>query len=522
MLYEMVTGRRAFAGDSTAEMLAAVVRDQPKPPSELVPDVPRELERLIQRCLRKEPERRFQHMPDVKLELEQIAEDSRSSRRVAWPVRAPRVRRRWLVTAAAGLIALSVLALWQWRGRRPAPPLQPPQLTTLVSLGGLPDGPSFSPDGEQVAFEWTGERSVKVMSPRRVYALPWNIYITMPGSSEVRQVTTGSAGDFSPSWSPDGRQIAFTRRAGDGSTLNLVSPLGGSVRQISELLVSGSPPTWSSDGRWLAASRQGQRSETAPEAGGIALFPLDGGPPRSLAPASPGGWNNLPVFSHDGRQLAFVACLASEPELPACEIQVLRVGPDLTPVGPPRTVTPQKQDIAALAWGIDDAEVLYATNYGIAHALRARVDGQLPPERLELAGSGAVRLATARSRNRLAFVRSRFNDDIYRFVPGQAPEPLAGASSFLDVVSSFSPDGQRIAFESTRSGTSETWLSAADGTSPMQLTRGPGVWQGSPRWSPDGQRIAFDSQGKDGRRDVWTVAARGGAPSRLHLGRGRR
>ena len=62
VLYEMVTGRRAFAGNSTAETLAAVVREQPKPPSEVAAEVPRELEKLILRCLQKDPDRRFQHM----------------------------------------------------------------------------------------------------------------------------------------------------------------------------------------------------------------------------------------------------------------------------------------------------------------------------------------------------------------------------------------------------------------------------------------------------------------------------
>ena len=78
VLYEMVTGRRPFGGGSSAEMLAALLKEQPKPPSEIVPDVPKELERIILRCLRKEPERRFQHMADVKVELEELKEESDS------------------------------------------------------------------------------------------------------------------------------------------------------------------------------------------------------------------------------------------------------------------------------------------------------------------------------------------------------------------------------------------------------------------------------------------------------------
>jgi eukaryotic-like serine/threonine-protein kinase len=515
-LYEMVTGKRAFAGDSTAEVLAAVVRDDPKPPSELLATVPRELDRLIQRCLRKEPLRRFQTMIDVRLELEQIEEDSRSSRPGFVPIRLPLARRGWLLAAvAAAAVALSGLALWQLRGRRPAPPSAPPRLVTLLSLGGAGgDGPSFSPDGEQIAFSWTGERSVKLMAPSAWAALPWNIYITMPGSPEVRQVTTGTSGDCCASWSPDGRQIAFNRNSGGVSTLHLVSPLGGPVRQLNDVEVGGTA-SWSADGRWLAVVRPWPFGYTAKDAGELVLVPLDGGAPRSLVTASPGGWNDMPEFSRDGRQIAFVACLPSEPNVPACEIRVLSLGPDLVPVGSPRTITPRRQQIRSLAWGADDAEILYVPNYGNGHAMRVGVDGRHPAERIELIGSGVGSVAIARSRTRLAFVRPRLNDDIYRFVPGQEPEPLAGATSFREGVSSISPDGRRIAFESSRTGNPEIWISNADGTSPMQLAQGLGSWQGSPRWSPDGERVAFDLQGDDGHQDIWTVAVKGGAPRRL-------
>ncbi len=70
VLYEMVTDRRPFAGSSSAEIHAALLKEQPRPPSELAPDVPKELERIILRCLRKEPGRRFQNMADVKIELQ--------------------------------------------------------------------------------------------------------------------------------------------------------------------------------------------------------------------------------------------------------------------------------------------------------------------------------------------------------------------------------------------------------------------------------------------------------------------
>jgi dipeptidyl aminopeptidase/acylaminoacyl peptidase len=89
-------------------------------------------------------------------------------------------------------------------------------------------------------------------------------------------------------------------------------------------------------------------------------------------------------------------------------------------------------------------------------------------------------------------------------------------SSFNDWNPDLSPDGSRLAFESNRGGEGdEIWLAAADGSSPTQLTHGPRVWQGSPRWSPDGRRIAFDSYGEDGQSDIWTIDADGGSLRRL-------
>ncbi len=89
LLYEMLTGRRAFAGASSAETVAAILKEQPKAPSALVPDLPRDLERIVLRCLRKEPERRFQHMADVKVELQEAKEESDSQ--AASPPASPRL-----------------------------------------------------------------------------------------------------------------------------------------------------------------------------------------------------------------------------------------------------------------------------------------------------------------------------------------------------------------------------------------------------------------------------------------------
>jgi len=507
MLYEMVTGRRAFAGNSTAETLAAVLREQPKAPSELAPRVPTDLEKVILRCLQKKPHRRFQHMADVKVELQEIKEES-DSQPAAAQAPARRHRRWWLAAALAGALLLA-LAVWlRWRPREIE--LAPPQLVPLTSMRGYEANPTFSPDGGQIAFTWDGEKGDN-----------WDIYLKMIGASEIRRLTTDPAPDFAPSWSPDGRQIAFVRTqpgslsslelpSGRG-TIHLVSPVGGSDRKLSDLLVR-STLSWSPDGRWLAAGRYGSATETDPGTAGIYLIPVLGGEPRPMTSAKAPAYHHDPALSPDGHHLAYASCS----NFLSCHVDVVELGADYVPAGPPRRLTHRAGFIIGLAWTRDEHSLIYGERT-TGRLWRAWIVGDRPPERIEVAGPGAREPATTASLDRLAFAHDRHAANIYRFEVGHPPEALLG-SSLLDSDPHLSPDGRRIAFESRRGGEgNEIWLAAADGSNPMQLTHGPGIFQGSPRWSPNGQRIAFDSQAEDGTWDIWTIDADGGSPRRLTL-----
>ena len=116
VLYEMSTGRRAFQGKTPLSTLSAILREEPKPASELTPAVPRDLEKIIQRCLRKDPERRYQSMKDVKIVLEELKEESDSGQLIAVPQPQRNPRRRWMLAAVALLALLGAggAALW-WR-----------------------------------------------------------------------------------------------------------------------------------------------------------------------------------------------------------------------------------------------------------------------------------------------------------------------------------------------------------------------------------------------------------------------
>jgi Tol biopolymer transport system component/predicted Ser/Thr protein kinase len=503
LLYEMATGRRAFAGGSTAEVLAALMKDQPRVPSEVVPDVPRELDRLIQRCLRKEPERRFQHMLDLKLELEQIKEDSDSGRAaVALPARSK--RRLWLV---AGLVGLLVTAMGAWL-LRPTPP--PQRLVQLTSMRGFKVFPALSPDGEHVAFTWNGEKGENK-----------DVYIKTIGSPEVLRLTTDPGIDGQPSWSPDGRQIAFVHRHLPDltATIHLVSPLGGSDRKVSDFLTAGGRPSWSPDGRWLVAARArpGAEPGLGSRSDGLFLIPVEGGEPRPIPLPEAAGDPQNPKFSPDGRHMAYQSCVG----IASCYLDIVELGADFGPKGPPRRLSRRPVDrFGDLAWTRDGKSLVFVDD--VTHRLcRIGTLGNEPATPIELAGVRATHPAIAASRDRLVFSQARglTNYDIYRFAPGRPAEPVL-ASTSADYNPSFSPDGRRVAFETTRSGeTHEIWLADADGSNPNQLTRGPGQ-QGSPRWSPDGRRIAFNSWGEDGHFGIWTIDVEGGSPRRLTQGPG--
>jgi eukaryotic-like serine/threonine-protein kinase len=148
MLYEMVTRARAFAGTSTADTLSAVIRAQPKRATEVVPGVPSDLEKVILRCLRKAPERRFQHVDDLKVALQEIKEDSESD--TTKPMPGPRKRRGRLAAAAFASAAVLTVAWLLWSHREASAP--PPHVAPLTALNGREGEPTLSPDGNQVAF----------------------------------------------------------------------------------------------------------------------------------------------------------------------------------------------------------------------------------------------------------------------------------------------------------------------------------------------------------------------------------
>jgi Tol biopolymer transport system component len=423
LLYEMVTGRRPFGGGSSAEVLAALLKEQPKPPSEVVAEVPKELERIILRCLRKEPARRFQNMLDVKVELEEVKEesDSQAAAPAGAAVAKRRSQRRRIALAAAGLLILgAVAALTLWRPRRPELPR--PAVVQLTSERYARGG-SFSPDGAQIAY-----------ASARDDGDNWDICLKIVGETEVRRLTTDPAREEDPAWSPDGTQIAFLRRTGDvppTSSIHLVSPLGGPARRVSGFPADGQL-SWSVDGRWLAARKVPSEAD-AP--GGIFLVSVASGEARAVTLPKPPAFDVTPAFSPDGQALAYAHCEGPEGSA-ACDVYVLALDAQLRPQGTARRLTRQGLLIVSggLAWTGDAHSIVYGGDHFL---WRVGADGGAPPERLELAGRLVSRPSAVASRDRLAFTRDTYDPDLFRLQLDGSSTPLL-ASTLREVFPQYS------------------------------------------------------------------------------------
>jgi eukaryotic-like serine/threonine-protein kinase len=193
VLYEMLTGRRPFRGDSTLSLLSKILNEDPKPPSQIGAAIPPELGKIVLRCLRKDPTRRYQTMADLKVALEDVQEESGTGRQVR-----TLSFRRWAWSALLPVLLLAGFFTWRmWRAPENTEPLQAVPLTTQP---GVHRYPSFSPDGNHVAFTWTGSKQDNQ-----------DIYVQQIGAGSPLRLTTDAHNDYNPVWSPDGRWIAFLR-----------------------------------------------------------------------------------------------------------------------------------------------------------------------------------------------------------------------------------------------------------------------------------------------------------------------
>ena len=512
VLYEMAGGQRAFRGDSNLATLAAILEKDPAP---LAADLPAELRKVIARCLRKNPDERYQNISDVRIALEEMEDDTKTPASADTSARRP-PRAGWVTGAAAALVLAGLgLGWWAYRGVDESGPVSLAAVP-LTSESGFEESPSFSPDGTNVAYSWNGEKEDN-----------YDIYVKLIGAPKPLRLTTDPADDRNPVFSPDGRTIGFIRVSNKGRTFVVTPPIGGSERTVAELpevvldrahgaLATGpnSPSEWSWSFAWLPDGRSVILD-------GLRSLSLDTGDVRDLTDGSGRrliGW--YPAIAPNGRRVAFVRPSSTV----TADLFVIGLSEDGTPRGEPQLVSLVDGDTWGLTWTANGRHVVVSSgkpsgSSGLGKTLWriAAVPGA-KPERIPL-GEDVTAPAVSRIGARLVFVRNIWDSNIWRATLSEAGGPPPVPARFVsstrnDGNPQYSPDGRRLAFASDRTGHSGVWVSDADGSNIVELFSRAGTHSGTPRWSPDSQRLAFDSTA-EGDFDIYVIRPGSREPVRL-------
>jgi hypothetical protein len=287
VLYEMLTGNRAFAGNTGLSTMAAILHQEPKPLLE-AQTIPRDLAKIVHRCLRKDPERRFPVMADVRVALQEVQDDLQAGKDVA-PFPPARTTSRWrayALTAAALLIFAAMVASGFWMAKHQMPAAPVVRFTRVTSDSGLTTTPALSSDGKLIAY-----------ASDRFGRGDLDIWVQHAAGGMPLRLTSDEADDHEPAFSPDGSTIAFRSERQKGG-IYLVPALGGEARLVTR---GGHDPRFSPDGTKIAYWTGAGVSVSTPSQ--IYIVPAAGG--EGVAVQSALQYARHPIWSADGRFLLF-------------------------------------------------------------------------------------------------------------------------------------------------------------------------------------------------------------------------
>jgi eukaryotic-like serine/threonine-protein kinase len=412
----------------------------------LNPKLPAKLEEIINKALEKDPEVRYQHASELRADLKRLKRDLDSGRLAAVPATqgSHRLKLIW-VGALLALLAVAVVAVWFNRSSSEAPE-QSLAAAPLTTYPGQEWQPSFSPDGNQVAFSWNGDKQDN-----------FDIYVKLIGSGNQLRLTTAPEADSCPAWSPDGSSIAFLRKGPTGrDSVYLVSPLGPPERRVAEVSAANQL-AWTPDGKSLIVTDRNSDSEPP----GLFSLSVESREKRRLtSPPQKAFGDRHPAFSPDGRTLAFVR----EVVLGVGDIYLLSLSDEFKPIGEPQRLTSEDKLVNSPVWTLDGREIIFSSGpYLSPNLCRITASGSGKPQRLAGVGEDGLESAISRHTQRLVYTRHFIDVNVWRL---EVPGPHGKISSPIKLIYStradghaqFSPDGKKVVFDSNRSGSYQVWI----------------------------------------------------------------
>jgi Tol biopolymer transport system component len=488
ILFEMVTGKRAFRRESSVETMNAILKEDPLD-GPTAGSVPPALERILRHCLEKAPDERFQSARDLAFDLASVT-GSTTTGRAAVGVAAPR-RAPWAIAAAAALAAAFAAGYWVRSSRDQRGLHSVAQYTRLTEEPGLEQAPSLSPDGKTLVYA-AGPSNHRGIYSRRL------------GGRNPFLLTKDCGADSSaPAFSPDGERIAY-RSECEGGGIFVMGATGESSRRVTDF---GHNPSWSPDGTRLVLATERLDED-----------PLDRSITSELWVVTIGGGEKQRIFKGDavqpawsptGQRIAFWGLRGDSGQRDV--FTVAANGSDVVDVTNDAALewTPQ--------WSPDGRSILFVSDRGGTMNLwRVAIDESTgrtrgSPEALGIPAAWTGSFSRSRDGRTLAYVSGEPHSAVYTMdlapaggATGAPRQVYARSGNFVTL--DWSPDGAWLVLND-QVHNEEIFLIRPDGSGYRQLVEGDSRnWY--PVFAPDSARIAFYSD-RGGTYGVWSIRTDG-------------
>jgi len=464
VLHEMATGKLPYPGASFGNMLASDESVRLPEHSGARSSLPPRLDALIARLLAADPAKR-PRSAQVRDELRALAAPRPGGRIALW------------LSASVVIAALMVAGVW-WLERADPPTFEVGTVTQLANLPGDKLDPAFSPDGDWLAFSWTGENNDRP-----------GIYVLSTAGGDPRRLTQSATNDIAPTWSPDGRRIAYQRQHPGLANELMWVPFDSGSAEAAEQRLRDVPSadgtlratiTWTALGDALLVPM----FDAATQRGSLFRIGLDGSPPQRVV-AGENASIHSPAVSADGRWLSYVAGFT---------LRAQRVGADGSLEGGPIDIVSEGLAVSP-AWAPDGSQLLFLRpgEFRIlgwdvrTRTLQTVYVASSTPQSMSVTwdnGNPEIALSTLGRQTELRALDLAGTSGV-----SGAPHLLfQGAQS-----GAYSPDGRWVAFSRQSRGV-DVWIAQVDGAGPRQLTNLGARALREVAWSPDGRQIAFHAR----------------------------
>jgi Tol biopolymer transport system component/tRNA A-37 threonylcarbamoyl transferase component Bud32 len=497
MLYEMIGGRRAFQGANTMSTLAAILEKEPAPLAERDSRIPRELERMVMRCLRKDPERRFQSMADLRVELEDLKEESDSGKLtpVLQPSQVSRGR-PWLIYGlAAALVLLAAAVGWVLWHPQPAKTVAHP--FTRLTYTGAAVFPAISRDGKLLAYQ----AAIDEPNP--------DIWVQQIGGGKAIQITHEKEGAALPAFSPDGTQIAYQRLNGG---IYEVPALGGDARLIDN---NGYRPVYAAGGSTIVFQRTVGTDDHLFRVARI------GGTPVAIQPELSYEYG---AVSPDGSKLLALAYRKNKSEQDIKRWWLIPISAGkLEDVAPPSLLPGESHAPIPFAWTMPDGGsgrqwTIFSRQIGDTNNLfRAAItgDGKVTSDPEQLTFTSNSFAPTISENGRMVFLNAEVSTNLWSIPTDTNRARLTGERQSLtrvegvrDKSPAVSHDGKKVAFFSGSNLIVKDLVTGHE----TQLAQDVRVNGGTgPSISPDGSFVIYYDFNKGANEfDLYSISTAGG------------